>query len=217
MAKSRFQLALAATTVATGLALSACGSSGDVPTSATASAGGSAQTVGRHNAADVSFAQAMIVHDRQGVQVAGMAPARAVSAQVKDLASTILAADQSQLGTLTSWLQAWGAAVPAADMTADDLGDQSGTDGSQATAASGQTFTVAGLMDSEAVIELGNGHGRVWDGQFLRDMSSFQGGAVQMAEVELSDGVDPHARALAQEVVDADGAQVLQVRRLIGH
>lgn len=205
---------LAVLLAATGVSVSACGSSNGAPTAAPAKL--SASVAAGHNAADVTFAQAMIIHHRQGVQVAGMAPARATSAQVKRLASTIQAADQPQINTLTGWLHAWGASVPATDMASDDSGDPSGTDGAQATTASGQTVTVVGLMDAEAVIELGNGDGRAWDKQFLQDMNTFQAGGLQMADAELAHGANADARALAQEIVATDSAETTQMQHLMG-
>lgn len=213
MALLRFKSASAAVVLTTGLALSACGSSGDAPASAPARSSVSAAV--RHNAADVGFAQAMIIHHRQGVQVAGMAPTRASSAKVKALASTIQAADQPQINTLTGWLHAWDAPVPAADVASDDSGDPSADGGAGATTSSGQTLTIVGLMDAEAVIELGNGHGRAWDEQFLQDMSTFQGGALHMSEAELADGVNAGARALAQQIVVTERAEVTQMQQLM--
>lgn len=187
------------------LLLSACGASGEHPAAAPAKASAS---IPAHNAADVAFAQAMLVHHRQGVQVAGMAPTRSVSVPVKSLAATILAADQPQAATLTGWLQAWGAAVPG-------NGDPSGSESAATATISGQSRTVAGLMDSEAVIELGNGHGRAWDAEFLQDMSTFEAGAVQMAHTELAQGTSQDARALARRIVDTDSAEAAQMRRLL--
>lgn len=147
--------------------------------------------------------------------MAGMAPIRATSAKVKGLASTIQAADQLQINTLTGWLRAWGAPAPAADVGGNDSGDPSGNGGAAATTASGQTVAIAGLMDSEAVIELGNGHGRAWDEQFLQDMSTFEGGALHMSEAELADGVNARARALAQQIAITDRAEVTQMQQLM--
>lgn len=199
-----------AVVLAVGLALSACGTSGAAPTAGGAPSSHGASTGGRDNEADVAFAQGMLIHDRQGVEVAGMAPTRAVSPEVKGLASAVLAVDQLHLATLTGWLHTWGAPVPADKGS----GDPAGT-GDTASASAGRSVTVVGLLDSEAVIELGNGHGRAWDQLFLQGMSTFQDGALQMAKSELAHGANTDARALARKVIAADSAEVSQIQQLL--
>lgn len=61
-----------------------------------------------HNYADIDFAQKMIVHNQQGIQMAEIAKQRAVSEEVRTLAATIsdgLTRDSEQY---TSWLNTWG-------------------------------------------------------------------------------------------------------------
>lgn len=197
-----------AVVLAAGLVLSACGTSSAAPTAGGAASSHGASAGGRDNAADVAFAQGMLTHDRQGVEVAGMAPTRAVSAEVKGLASAILAVDQPQVATLTGWLDAWGAPILADNGSGDPAGDT-------ASASAGRSVTVVGLMDSEAVIELGNGHGRAWDHLFLQDMSTFQGGALQMAKAELAHGANTDAQALARKIIATDSAEITQIQQLL--
>lgn len=211
--RPRVRAICVAVVVAAGLAMTACAGSGHAPSAAPTKA---AAAGARHNAVDVAFAQAMVVHQRQGVQAAGMAPTRAVSPEVRALASTIVADDQSQIPTLIGWLHSWGAAIPDAD-AASGVGDSAASNGSAASSSGGPIATVAGQMDSEAIIELGDGHGRTWDKLFLRDMSTFQSGALQMAQSELAEGEDPEARALAQKVVSTDRAEVDQMHQLLTH
>lgn len=211
----RARIKAACVAAAAGLAMSACGDSGHAPSAAPANVGAAAAGA-RHNAADVAFAEAMVIHHRQGVQAAGMAPTRAVAAQVKALASRILADDQSQIATLTDWLHGWSAAVPPTD-AANSLGDSAGGDGAAAGSTGGPRPTVEGLMDAEAIIELGDGHGPAWDKLFLQDMSGNQSGAVQLAQSELAQGGNPDARVLAQQIITTDRAEVDQMHQLLTH
>ncbi|MFC8034965.1 DUF305 domain-containing protein, partial [Streptomyces griseoincarnatus] len=107
------------------LALAACGGSGDDTGSAghgghqateSASAAPSAPasaSQGQHNAADVAFAKGMIPHHRQAVEMAGLAPDRARSAEVKKLAAEIKKAQAPEIEKLSGWLTSWGETVPA--------------------------------------------------------------------------------------------------------
>jgi len=70
--------AFAAVVVSVGLAMPGCGGSDQ-----------SSQTAARFNDADVSFAQEMIPHHRQAIEMAKLAQQRAASAQVKKLAGEI--------------------------------------------------------------------------------------------------------------------------------
>src|SRR5438128_993274 len=90
--------ALVAATITAALVLAACGgnsdsgSSGhDSHASASSSSPSSASSSGAaaHNAQDVSFAQGMIPHHQQALEMAKLAAGRASSAKVKDLATRI--------------------------------------------------------------------------------------------------------------------------------
>jgi uncharacterized protein (DUF305 family) len=59
---------------------------------------------GQHNAADVAFAQQMIVHHQGAIQMADLAPSRAASQQVKDLAGRIKAAQGPEIQQMQGWL-----------------------------------------------------------------------------------------------------------------
>jgi len=59
---------------------------------------------GRHNAADVAFAQRMIVHHQGAIEMADLAPSRAASQQVKDLAVRIKAAQGPEIEQMQGWL-----------------------------------------------------------------------------------------------------------------
>src|SRR5664279_2296892 len=69
---------------------------------------------GQHNAADVAFAQQMIVHHQGAIEMADLAPSRAASQQVKDLAARIKAAQGPEIEQMQSWLTAWAAAMTTA-------------------------------------------------------------------------------------------------------
>ncbi|MGH1562496.1 DUF305 domain-containing protein [Mumia sp. DW29H23] len=189
--------------VAFGLGVSACGT--DDPGSSGEHGGhGSAQSDGSddateaadHNDADVTFAQQMIPHHRQAVEMAGLAPSRAGS-EVTDLAARISAAQDPEIATMTSWLEEWGEEVPAEDSGHADHG---GTEG---------------MMSAEDMTALAGLSGDAFDEAFLTMMIEHHEGAITMAEGVLGDGKSADVADLAQQISDAQRAEVDEMQDML--
>ncbi|WP_369170817.1 DUF305 domain-containing protein [Streptomyces sp. R28] len=201
---------LAATAVAAALVLAACGSDDGADTAAGAqtSPSASADTAsGAHNDQDVSFAQGMIPHHRQAVQMADMAAGRASSTAVKDLASRIQKAQDPEIRTMSGWLKAWGEDVPSAAPGMDHSGGHSsGSDSSG----------MAGMMDPKDMDELMKASGKAFDTLFLTMMVEHHEGAVEMATTEKAKGQYGPATKLADDVVTAQTAEIEEMNKLLG-
>ncbi|MFF5701071.1 DUF305 domain-containing protein [Streptomyces sp. NPDC012794] len=201
-------LAAAATAA---LVLAACGGnngSGDHPDGASASptakpsgpaAADSAQAP--NNAADTAFAQGMIPHHRQAVDMAGLAATRAGSAEVKELAAEIKKAQDPEIKTLTGWLSAWGEPVPPADSAHDG-----GHDG----------HSMSGMMTAEEMDQLTKATGKAFDTAFLKLMVKHHEGAVAMAEKERSSGKYQPAKDMAAAIVTSQSAEIARMNALLG-
>ncbi|MEV0895357.1 DUF305 domain-containing protein [Actinoplanes sp. NPDC049802] len=181
------------------LALAGCGgadhgSTGAGHGTATATASPSAGAV--FNDADVAFAQHMIVHHRQAVEMAGLAPERAASAAVKKLAADIEAAQAPEISTMTGWLGTWGATVPEA-------GHDSGHE------------TMPGMMSDADMTALAAAKGAAFDERFLTMMIAHHEGAITMAGEVAAKGSDPAAKALAATIVTDQQAEIAEMRALL--
>ncbi|MGW4540612.1 DUF305 domain-containing protein [Streptomyces chartreusis] len=195
--------ALAATAVTAALVLAACGGDGgDSDTAAEASSSSSA-SAGAHNAQDVTFAQGMIPHHQQALQMAEMATDRASSAEVKDLAERIRKAQDPEIETMSGWLRTWGEDVPSA---APGMGHSGHSGGSG----------MAGMMDAKDMDELMKASGKSFDTLFLTLMVEHHEGAVEMAESEKSEGRYGPATELADAVVTAQTAEIKEMNKLLG-
>jgi uncharacterized protein (DUF305 family) len=191
---------IAALSVTAVFALAACGGgdgSGSAASSPSVSAESSADA---HNEQDVAFAQGMIPHHRQAVEMAELADGRASSAEVGDLAARIEKAQGPEITTMTGWLKTWGEKVP---------GTMSGMNHS---AHSG----MAGMMDDADLEKLGKASGKDFDTMFLTMMVEHHEGAVEMATTEKAEGEDPAATALAGDIVTAQTAEISEMKKLLG-
>ncbi|MEU0104157.1 DUF305 domain-containing protein [Streptomyces sp. NPDC006251] len=190
-------------------ALTACGGDGGGNGSgrhqghASPSASASADTpTGQHNAQDVSFAQGMIPHHRQALEMARLADGRASSAAVEDLAARIEKAQDPEIKTMTGWLKAWGEDVPEPGAGMDH-------------SAAGHSG-MPGMMSDEDMAELEKSSGKAFDAKFLALMVEHHAGAVEMATVEKSKGRYGPAKAMADDIVTAQNAEISEMNKLLG-
>lgn len=160
---------------------------------------GSEQQIQDHNQADVAFAQGMIPHHAQAIFMARLAVDRAQSPQVKDLASRIELAQGPEIETMTAWLRNWNAEIPS---TAES-GDHS------------SMGPMSGMMDSQQMQQFGQATGADFDLMFLQMMIKHHEGAIAMARTELADGQYPAATQLAQQIIDAQQAEIAEMQTLL--
>jgi uncharacterized protein (DUF305 family) len=201
------RLAALATGAALTALLTACGggTTTDSATNATPAAaptvpsGSSSAVTAEHNDADIRFAQMMIPHHQQAVEMAELAADRADSQPVTDLAEQIRAAQDPEIATLTGFLQAWGAEVPA------DGGSMAGMDHGG----------MAGMTTPEQMDQLEAASGPEFDTMFLQMMIAHHEGAIADAQTELAEGSNPQAKELAQQIVDDQRAEIAQMQQLL--
>lgn len=96
-----FKHALTASALAIVVALTGCSS--DPDTDGNNGPGSASQAA--FNTADVEFAQQMIPHHRQAVEMAQLVKERAGSARVRQLANQISAAQEPEIETMSGWLR----------------------------------------------------------------------------------------------------------------
>ncbi|MGW0944007.1 DUF305 domain-containing protein [Streptomyces sp. NPDC002623] len=204
---------LAAAAVTAAFTLAACGnddSGSDTSSGSGSSSASSSTAAGGHNEQDVSFAQGMIPHHRQALEMAKLAAGRASSAEVKDLASRVEKAQDPEIKTMSGWLTSWGEDVPTtSDSTA---GSTSGMDHSGSSGSHG----MPGMMDGSDMAELEKASGADFDSMFLTMMVEHHEGAVDMAEVEKDKGEYGPATSMADDIVTAQTAEIAEMNKLLG-
>jgi uncharacterized protein (DUF305 family) len=181
---------------ASALVLSACG--GDDADSG-ADNGATSPEGSEFNDADVSFAQGMIPHHEQAVEMAGLALTNAGSEEVRDLAEQIKAAQDPEIETMTAWLEDWDQDAPSGDMEDMDH-DMEGMEG---------------MMSEDEMGDLAAAEGSAFDAMFLEMMIEHHEGAVTMGEVQRADGQNTDARELAEEIIDTQQEEIDEMESLL--
>jgi uncharacterized protein (DUF305 family) len=166
----------------------------------------SAPASGQHNAADVTFAQGMIPHHEQAIDMARLATSRAQSDQVKNLARQIETAQGPEIHTMTGWLRAWGAPAP-----------QTGMPGMEHGGHGDMAHGMQGTMSPQEMQELQQASGADFDHKFLTMMIKHHEGAITMAHTELTNGQDPAAKQLAQQIISAQQAEIQTMQGMLQH
>lgn len=137
------------------------------------------------NDQDMTFAQAMIQHHDQAITMAQIILDKdGIDPRVVDLAEQIQAAQGPEIDQMQSWLTSWDA--PAA----------------------GMVHGMDGMMSDDDMAALKTSTGAEAGQLFLRQMIEHHQGAIAMAQMELDDGKNPKATALAQKIIDAQSTEI---------
>lgn len=156
----------------------------------------------KFNEQDVTFAQEMIPHHRQAVEMAKLAETRATSPQVKDLAAAIQGAQDPEIMKMEDWLKDWKKPVPVNGMSGMDHGS-TGAD------------SMPGMMSDADMTSLGSASGRDFDTMFLTMMIGHHQGAITTADDQLADGSNAEAIALAKAIIAAQTAEAATMKELL--
>ncbi|EME61628.1 DUF305 domain-containing protein [Amycolatopsis decaplanina] len=148
-----------------------------------------------HNQADVAFAQGMIPHHEQALEMAKLVDGRTRNAKVVDLAARIQKAQDPEIRQLTGLLEGWGVA-------------QSGEHSGHGSAS--------GMMTEDDLAKLGQAKDAAFDKQWLEMMVEHHEGALEMAKTALQQGSNAEVKALAQKVIDGQQAEITEMRTLLG-
>ncbi|MBF8189090.1 DUF305 domain-containing protein [Nonomuraea sp. K274] len=185
--------ALALVTACGGNSDSMAGREGMGSSSAPAATTAGAQPAGTFNDADVMFAQMMIPHHEQAVEMADLAPARAADPEIKELAAKIKAAQDPEIQTMKGWLTEWGKPSPEG----------------------GMGHEMPGVMSEEDMTKLKAAKGTEFDKLFAQQMIAHHNGAIEMARTEQANGSNPQAKELATTIETTQQVEVEQLQKIL--
>ncbi|WP_158892311.1 DUF305 domain-containing protein [Amycolatopsis anabasis] len=187
----RFHRRLAFAVVVSALALTGCSGGPDPAPSAAPPA------PEQFNEADVHFANKMIPHLQQSLDMAALADTRAGNERLKALARRIQDVHEPEIARLSGLLESWG--QPAPEDPGLHAAEQAG---------------LSGMLTGPDMAGLQAASGAAFDQSFADLMIRHHEGALNLAGQASSAGVNPQSRALAEQISQAQRAEIDELRAL---
>ena len=198
----RTRLPLAATALALAALLTGCSSH-----SSGTAAGDATAAIVAGQAGDIAFAQLMIPHHEQAVEMADLALARQTSPEVRALAERIKGAQDPEIETMAGWLTTWGAPRDMPGLSSDS----SMNHGSDHMGG----MSMAGMMSADDMAALDAASGAEFDQRWLTLMIAHHEGALTMAQQVLGTTSDTGVRTLAEAIVAGQKAEIAEMTALL--
>jgi uncharacterized protein (DUF305 family) len=140
---------------------------------------------------DIMFAQMMIPHHQQAVDMGTLAETRATNPEVKAIAAQIKAEQAPEIEQMKKWLT-----DPAAS---SHMGHSMGMDG---------------MLSEAEMTTLENATGAEFDRLFVQGMIAHHEGAIEMAQMILN-SKNAEAKALGEAIVSSQTAEVVILKQLL--
>lgn len=180
---------------ATAVALSACSKSED-HSAHSSSPATSTEQVAAHNADDVMFAEMMIPHHQQALELSALVPDRSSNPAVVDLATKIASEQQPEITAMKALLLQW-------EVDPHTMPDHSG-------------MPMQGMVDDATMARLKTLKGVDFDTLWLQSMIGHHQGAIEMANTEIAKGANADMISMAKNIVAAQQAEINQMKQLLG-
>ena len=150
------------------------------------------------NAADVMFAQMMIPHHQQAIEMSDIAldPNSQASAAIIALATQIKGAQDPEISQMKNLLTAWGKSMEMGSMDHSSMMD--------------------GMLSLEEMDTLGQLKGAEFDKAWAKGMIAHHEGAIAMANDVLANGKNSDILALANAVVSGQTKEIETLKPLAG-
>jgi uncharacterized protein (DUF305 family) len=148
---------------------------------------------------DVGFAQDMIEHHDQAVEMSAIAIANASDPLVRDFAYDLLTTQQNQIG----------------QMTDEHGGMDHGTGTAETEAATSGSAQMPGMATSAEMSALRQARGEAADVMFLQLMLRHHQGGLQMMEYAAQNAEVPAVRTLAQTMVNTQASETTRMTQML--
>lgn len=144
---------------------------------------------------DLMFAQMMIPHHEQAVEMSTLAETRTTNTEVLALAKQIKNAQEPEIKQMQEWLDASGQDNTGMDM--DHMGHSMG-----------------GMLTDEQMNALASASGVQFDKLYLEGMIEHHEGAIQMARM-ITNSSNAEAKKLGEDIVTSQTAEIEQMKQML--
>ena len=149
------------------------------------------ETTSAFSGTDIMFAQMMIPHHQQAVDMSTLAETHTTNPEILALAKQIKDAQAPEIKQMTAWIESTGAGM--------DMGHDMGMNG---------------MLSDEQMTALGDAQGAAFDKLYLEGMIGHHQGALQMAKmIENSDNAE--AKQLAANIMKSQSAEIDKMKQML--
>jgi uncharacterized protein (DUF305 family) len=142
---------------------------------------------------DIMFAQMMIPHHEQAIEMSTLAETRTENADVLSLAQQIKSAQMPEISQMTTWLADAGAPLSMGH----DMGDD-------------------GMLSTDEMTALANSSGVAFDKLFLAGMIAHHEGALDMAK-SVQNSQNAEVKALSDNIISSQTAEIEEMKKLLAN
>ena len=143
------------------------------------------------SATDLMFAQMMIPHHQQAVDMGTLAETRSHNTEVRALASKIKSAQAPEIVEMKSWLP-----------------------NPEKTMSMNHGMRMEGMLSDSEMIKLANSNGLAFDKLYLTGMIGHHKGAIAMVQM-IADSKNAQVRAFGERVVADQTAEIITMQQLL--
>lgn len=152
---------------------------------------GNSESTSGFSSNDIMFAQMMIPHHQQAVDMSTLAETRSTNPEILALAVQIKDAQAPEIKQMTAWLESAGAGM--------DMGHDMG---------------MGGMLTDEQMTALSNASGAEFDKLYLQGMIAHHEGAIQMAQMIVGSN-NAEAKELAAAIISSQSAEIEKMKTLL--
>jgi len=158
--------------------------------------GGGGSDSDEFSPSDIMFAQMMIPHHQQAVDMSDLALERSTDPDVLELAQQIRDAQAPEIEQMEGWL------------------DDAGAGTSMGHDPSDMGMGMGGMLSDEDMAALENATGAEFDRLYLEGMIEHHEGAIQMTRM-IRDSSNDEVRALAEAIVESQTAEIERMEEML--
>ncbi|BAV00057.1 DUF305 domain-containing protein [Aurantimicrobium minutum] len=152
---------------------------------------GNSESTSGFSSNDIMFAQMMIPHHQQAVDMSTLAETRSTNPEILALAVQIKDAQAPEIKQMAAWLESAGAGM--------DMGHDMG---------------MGGMLTDEQMTALSNASGAEFDKLYLQGMIAHHEGAIQMAQMIVGSN-NAEAKELAAAIISSQSAEIEKMKTLL--